>query len=98
MSIFSTYSTVENRVTASILAVLRSLSLSCIERLLGAMLEQSDFELVKFQNQLAGGGSGVPDALILASVRLLIETKVFRDYVSKPQIERHLQPPASAHA
>lgn len=36
-SIFSTYSTGENRVTASILAVLRSLSLDRIQRLLGAL-------------------------------------------------------------
>jgi hypothetical protein len=49
-SIFSTYSTGENRVTASILAVLKSLSLNRIERLLGALLEQSAFELVRFQN------------------------------------------------
>lgn len=90
-SIFSTYSTGENRVTASILAVLRSLSLSRIERLLGAMLEQSELELVKFQNQLSKGGAGIPDAAILASIRLLIETKTVRDGVRKPQIERHLE-------
>ena len=36
-SIFSTYRTGENRVTASILAVLRSLALHRIERLLGAL-------------------------------------------------------------
>jgi len=35
-SLFSTYSPGENRVTASILAVLRSLSLGRIERMLGA--------------------------------------------------------------
>ncbi len=90
-SIFSTYSTGENRVKASILAVLRSLSLSRIERLLGAMLEQSELELVKFQNQLSKGGAGIPDAAILASIRLLIETKTVRDGVRKPQIERHLE-------
>lgn len=90
-SIFSTYSTGENRVTASILAVLQSLTLSRIERLLGAMLEQSEFELVKFQNQPSKGGVGIPDASILASIRLLIETKTVRDGVNKPQIERHLE-------
>lgn len=89
-SIFSTYSTGENRVTASVLAVLRSLSLGRIERLLGALLEQSEFELVKFHNQLSEGGAGVPDAMILASCRLLVETKVVRETVEKPQIERHL--------
>jgi len=62
-SIFSTYSTGENRVTASILAVLKSLSLGRIERLLGALLEQSEFQLVRFENQPSRGGKGVPDAI-----------------------------------
>jgi hypothetical protein len=90
-SIFSTYSTGENRVTASILAVLQSLALPRIERLLGSLLEQSEFELVRFQNQVAQGGAGVPDAVILASVRLLIETKTERNCVRVDQIERHLR-------
>jgi uncharacterized membrane-anchored protein YjiN (DUF445 family) len=89
-SIFSTYSTGENRVTASILAVLRSLTLSRIERLLGAMLEQSELELVRFQNQPSRGAAGVPDALIQSSFRLLIETKTSRGTINRPQIERHL--------
>ena len=41
-SIFSTYRTGENRVTASILAVLRSLALQRTERLLGALMERSE--------------------------------------------------------
>ena len=92
-SIFSTYSTGENRVTASVLAVLRSLSLDRIQRLLGALLE-SDFELVRFQNQPSKGGKGVPDAIIHASVRLLVETKIKRNGIDLPidldQIQRHL--------
>ncbi len=91
MSIFSTYSTGENRVTASILAVLRSLSLGRIERLLAAMLEQSEFELVRFQNQPSKGGSGVPDAIIHASIRMLVETKTERNGLNKPQLQRHLK-------
>lgn len=89
--IFSTYSTGENRVTASVLAVLGSLALSRTQRLLGAMLEQAEFELVRFQNQPSMGGSGVPDAMILASCRLLIETKTVREAVNVSQIKRHLQ-------
>jgi hypothetical protein len=89
-SIFSTYSTGENRVTASILAVLKSLSLSRIERLLGALLEQSEFELVRFQNQPAKGGEGVPDGEILSSCRVLVETKIKRNSVSAAQLQRHL--------
>lgn len=90
-SIFSTYSTGENRVTASILAVLKSLSLGRIERLLGAVLEQSEFELIHFRNQVASGGKGVPDAEIRSSCRILIETKIKRDSVSVAQLERHLE-------
>jgi hypothetical protein len=65
-NIFSTYSTGENRITASILAVLQSLALQRTERLLGALLEQADFELIRFENQPAKGGKGVPDAIIYA--------------------------------
>lgn len=90
-SIFSTYSTGENRVTASFLAVLRSLSLGRIERLLGALLEQSEFELVRFENQPSKGGTGVPDAIIQASVRIFVETKIVRNAVGAEQVKRHLQ-------
>lgn len=90
-SIFSTYSTGENRVTASILAVLKSLSLSRIERLLGALLEQSEFELVRFQNQAARGSGSVPDGEISSSCRILIETKIKRNSVRAKQLQRHLQ-------
>jgi hypothetical protein len=90
MSIFSTYSTGENRVTASVLAVIRSLLLDRIQRLLGALLEESAFELVTFKNQ-AKGDTSVPDALIQSSCRILIETKIARDAVVKKQIEEHLK-------
>lgn len=89
-SIFSTYSTGENRVTASFLAVLRSLSLDRIQRLLGALLEQSEFELVQFENQPSKGSAGVPDAIIQSSVCLLLETKTERNGVRLPQIKRHI--------
>jgi hypothetical protein len=90
-NIFSTYSTGENRVTASFLAVLRSLSLDRMQRLIGNLLEQSEFELVRFENQPSKGGNGVPDALIHSSIRLLLETKTARNAVSLPQIKRHLE-------
>jgi len=89
-NIFSTYSQGENRATASCLAVLRSLSLDRIQRLLGALLEQSEFELIRFENQPSKGGEGVPDAIIQSSIRLLLETKTERDGVNLPQIKRHL--------
>lgn len=90
-SIFSTYSTGENRVTASFLAVLRSLSLDRMQRLIGSLLEQSEFELIRFENQPAKDGVGVPDAIIQSSIRLLIETKTVRDAIRLPQIKRHLE-------
>ena len=90
INIFSTYSTGENRVTAPFLAVLQSLSLGRIERILGALLEQSEFELVRFQNQPGGGGPGVPDAIVLSSCRLLIETKIAGNTVDAKQLKRHL--------
>ena len=89
-SIFSTYSTGENRVTASFLAVLRALSLDRMQRLLGSLMEQSDFELIRFENQPSKGGAGVPDALIHSSIRLLVETKIARNAVNLPQLKRHL--------
>lgn len=89
-NIFSTYRTGENRITASILAVLRSLSLDRMQRLIGALLEQSEFELLRFQNQPSSGAAGVPDAEIVGSCRILVETKVQRDAVNRPQLERHL--------
>src|SRR3954453_10547720 len=91
INIFSTYSTGENRVTASILAVLQSLSLQRTQRLIGALLEQSEFELVRFENQPAKGGKGVPDASIVSSVRLLIETKTSLNAVDYKQLQQHLK-------
>lgn len=90
-SIFSTYSTGENRVTASFLAVLRSLSLDRIHRLLGALLEQSEFELIQFENQAAKVGQTVPDAIIQSSCRILIETKTVRNAIGLPQLQGHLK-------
>ena len=89
-NIFSTYSQGENRITSSILAVIRSLSLDRIERILGALLEQSELELIRFDNQPSKGGDGVPDAIIQSSFRLLVETKTERNGLNRPQLERHL--------
>lgn len=89
-NIFSTYRTGENRITASILAVLQSLSLGRTERLLGALLEQSEFELLRFRNQPSSGAPGIPDAEIVGSCRILVETKIKRDTVGSDQLKRHL--------
>lgn len=91
MSLFSTYSIGENRVTASILAVLRSLSMRHTERILGAMLGASELQLLDFSNQVSRGGPGVPDAVISGSIRLMIETKTTRNAVDAAQLRRHLE-------
>lgn len=99
-NIFSTYSTGENRVTASILAVLESLSLSRIDRLINALLQSSDFELVRFQNQVSKNGNGVPDAVIFSNAHLIIETKIATGAVKAEQLRRHLarfQSPSDAY-
>lgn len=93
VNLFLTYSTDENRVTASILAVFQSISLDHTQRLLGALLDASEFELVNFQTQPGKGGPGVPDAIIQSSCRILIETKIKRNAIKSNklgQIERHL--------
>ncbi len=90
-SIFSTYKAGENRITASILAVLRSLSLTRCEQVLAALLEQSEFELIRFQNQPSRGSEGIPDAEIVSSCRLLIETKIKPNTVNVNQLKRHLK-------
>jgi len=89
-SIFSTYKSGENRITASILAVLRSLSINHCELILAALLEQSEFELIRFQNQPSKGNAGVPDAEISSSCKLLIETKTKPNAIDLDQLNRHL--------
>ena len=50
-------------------------------RLLGSLLEQSEFELIHFENRPSKDGSGVPDVIIHSSTRLLLETKTVRNAV-----------------
>src|SRR5712691_11155515 len=90
-NLFSTYKTDENRITASILAVLGSLALGRVERLLGALMEQPELELVRFRNQPSRGAAGVPDAEIWSSCRILVETKVERGGLRADQLKRHLE-------
>lgn len=89
-SIFSTYSTGENRVTASILAVLRSLSIQRTERLLGALLGESDFSLVQFETLVSVGTETIPDARILANRVVLFETKIVSNSLREQQLRGHL--------
>jgi len=89
--IFATYRSGENRVTASILAVCQALALHRTERLLGALLEDADFRLVTFRNQITDKArASVPDAEIAAACRLLIETKIARRALDARQLREHL--------
>src|ERR1700683_4641047 len=100
-SIFSAYRTGENRVTASILAVLRCLALPRIERLLGALVEDDNFQLVQFVNQFRGADEGIPDGKIASSCHLLLETKLQRNALDRKkahdQLKRHLEQLKSTH-
>jgi hypothetical protein len=90
-NIFSTYSTGENRITASILAVLRSLSIQRTERLLGALLQSTEFELIRFENQAPIGGESIPDARIRSNCCILIETKIVLNSLNQRQLKDHLK-------
>lgn len=54
-------------------------------------MEDGEFQLVRFQNQPAKGGKGIPDGEIGSSCRLLLETKLARNGLNRPQLERHLE-------
>ncbi len=46
--LFSTYRQGETRVTASIIAVFRDLAVQRMERILGALLSDPEFEAIRF--------------------------------------------------
>ena len=94
--LFSTYRQGENRVTATLLAVLQRLSLPNIDRILQALLGDSAFSLVTFVNQPAAkdtvvGDKAVPDARIMTGPAICIETKTVRNAADERQLRRHLQ-------
>ena len=88
--IFSTYKTGENRVTSTILAVLRSIALNRTERLLRNLIGDERFQLIQFENQWSDCDRGVPDAVIRSDVFLVVETKIQPGMVDLPQLRRHL--------
>ena len=87
--LFSTYRQGENRITATLLAVLQRLSLPNIDRILQALLEDTAFSLVTFDNQPKGKGS-TPDARIGTGSAIWIETKRVRNAVRSSQLKKHL--------
>ena len=87
--LFSTYRQGENRVTATLLAVLQRLSLPNIDRILQALLEDTAFSLVTFDNQPKGKES-TPDARIGTGSAIWVETKTARNAVRGLQVKNHL--------
>lgn len=87
-SIFSTYTTSENRVTSTILAVFEKINTSTVTNILQVLLEDSTIELIEYVNQVKGPKS-VPDGRIKGLFDYIIETKVCRDSLKKQQIINH---------
>ena len=87
--IFSTYRQGENRVTASMLAVLERIDLAVVERLLAAASGEASLQMVRFANQPSGPAS-VPDGSISAGFDYLFEVKTERGAVDADQLRRHL--------
>ena len=88
--LFSTYTHGENRVTATLVAVLEHVNTRLSEDLLEATLDESDLSLAMFENQVAGDGSA-PDAAIRSSTSLWFETKTQTDSVDLDQVHNHLE-------
>ncbi len=89
-NIFSTYSQGENRVTSTIIQVLRNLPINVVERFLDMFTVSNDQNFFSFVNQVHGAGS-VPDAEISSNFRMLFETKIAPDTVNIEQLEKHLK-------
>lgn len=94
-SLFSTYNTGENRITASTLAVFERLPLEVVSTILqNAGGISDDLESVHFENQVVGPDS-VPDAVIRGDFRWFFETKTTRGCYeseghSRDQLRKHL--------
>ncbi|MDP2721748.1 MAG: hypothetical protein Q8O72_03225 [Bacteroidales bacterium] len=87
-SIFSTYSTAENRVTSTILAVFEKLNTTTVTRILQVLMEDSTIELIEYVNQVKSSDS-VPDGRIKGLFDYIIETKVVPNAIKKTQIKNH---------
>ena len=87
-SIFSTYSTAENRVTSTILAVFEKLNSSTVTRILQVLMDDSTIELIEYENQVKSNDS-VPDGRIKGLFDFIIETKIFPNSINRRQIINH---------
>ena len=91
--LFSTYRQGENRITATLLAVLQRLSLPNIDRILQALLEDTAFSLVTFDNQPKGKES-TPDARIGTGSAIWVETKTARNARARPSGQESREQPS----
>lgn len=89
-SIFSTYTQGENRVTSSIIQVLKNLPINVVEHFLRMFSESDVKEFFHFTNQVKGVGSK-PDAGISANFNLLFETKMVPNSIQNKQLSEHLK-------
>ena len=88
--LFSTYRQGENRVADTFLSVLQRLSLPSIDHILGALLGETGFSLVTFENQPIGKRM-TPDARIKTGPAIWIETTTARGTVDLDQIRKLLK-------
>ena len=89
-SIFSTYKQGENRVTSTIIEVLRNLPINVVERFLGMFIDDNQKDFFQFQNQIKGAGS-IPDAEISSDFKIVFETKTARGSINETQLGKHLE-------
>lgn len=91
--IFSTYRQGENRVTASIVNVLRRLPMDVVEVILKRLAFDEDpasaFFVFKNQSAKNDGSDTVPDAELSANFKILLETKIVSDASDQAQIQHH---------
>jgi hypothetical protein len=72
------------------LAVFEHINNALLEDVLETVLDESDFSVITFENQVTGVES-VPDAAIRSSTEVWFETKTARDAVGRDQLEHHLK-------
>lgn len=71
------------------IAVFQRLELSLLERLLGAVAQESALQLVAFVNQPAGVGASIPNARMSAHFDYWFETKTVPNALGQKQLSEH---------
>ena len=87
--IFSRYSQGENRVTASITAVLRVLSLPAFSYVVEGFFSEANTDLIMITDQPSRNGKGIPDAIIASSFMVIVEAKMPGNGFNRKQMEGH---------